>query len=329
MRSVEDRLLQLPEIAENMGVEAGDTLKWRILRSANEQAKPARKISCTMRRLVPVMCALVLIVGAVFVVPSLKKDENGNRVTEETMPLVTTIAAGQERAVPGTQIALDVAPGSVQIRSSSNPSYRSIWARANGANFPLVGINGCYYRQLTAPTLVPADLLGEALGTVNVFTSEPALAADSTIANASGNGVVVSNIVAEGETVYAVRSMNGAVVAARVNGEMRAFQRVSFGQSALVGNENLASTLRAGRVVALELTGVGTINDAETARYLMDILTDNAVFLRSGSRETNQTLLIQMDNGITLQMAVNGEQLMACGTWACPEFFDAFQMALQ
>ena len=321
MKSVEERLRQLPEIAEQTGMEAGEALKRRILRSADEtEGKPVRNVSFTMRRLVPVMCALVLIVGAAFGLPLLTKGGKDSAVTQENMPLVTTIAAGQDQAVPGAQLALDVAPGSIQIRSSSNPSYRSIWARANGANFPLIGVNGRYYRLLTAPSSVPGSLLGENLGSVNVFTSEPALA---------GNGGIVSNTVAEGETVYAVSGMQGAVVAARVNGEMRAFQRVSFGDHALIGSENLSSTLRANRVVALELTGVGTIQDAEPARYLMGILTENASFLRSGSSETNTSLLIQLDNGITLQLAVNGERLMACGTWACPEFFEAFQEAMQ
>lgn len=321
MKSVEERLRQLPEIAEQTGIEAGEALKRKILRSVDAiETKPVRNMSFTMRRLVPVMCALVLIVGGAFGISALNKGQESVGVTEETMPLVTTIAAGQDQAVPGTQLALDVAPGSIQIRSSSNPAYRSIWARSNGANFPLIGVNGRYYRLLTAPTSVPANLLGETLGNVNVYTSEPALA---------GNAGIVSNTVAEGESVFAVSGMQGAVVAARVNGEMRAFQRVSFGESALVGGESLSSTLRANQVVALEVTGMGTVNDAETARYLMGILTDNATFLRSGSSETNTSLLIQLDNGITLQLAVNGERLMACGTWACPEFFDAFQEALQ
>lgn len=321
MKSVEERLRQLPEIAEQTGIEAGEALKRKILRSADaKETKPAWNMSFTVRRLVPVMCALVLIVGGAFGISSLNKGKGDDGITEETAPLVTTIAAGQDQAAPGVQLALDVAPGSIQIRSSANPSYRSIWARSNGANFPLIGVNGRYYRLLTAPTSVPSNLLGENLGSVNVYTSEPALA---------GNAGIVSNTVAEGESVYAISGMQGAVVAARVNGEMRAFQRVSFGESALVGGESLSSTLRANQVVALEVTGMGTINDAETARYLMGILTDNASFLRSGSSETNTSLLIQLNNGITLQLAVNGERLMACGTWACPEFFDAFQEAMQ
>ena len=58
-------------------------------------------------------------------------------------------------------------------------------------------------------------------------------------------------------------------------------------------------------------------------------LFQNASFLRAGGSETNQSLLIQLSNGLVLQMAVNGERIIACGTWACPEFFDAFQEALQ
>ena len=134
---------------------------------------------------------------------------------------------------------------------------------------------------------------------------------------------------AQGETVYAVSGMNGALAAANVNGQMRVFQRVSFGDNALVGRETLDDTLRASSAVALELSGVGTVNDPAKARQLIGILTANAQFLRAGGGETNQSLLIQLENGIVLQMAVNGQRLIACGTWACPEFFDAFQEALQ
>ena len=61
----------------------------------------------------------------------------------------------------------------------------------------------------------------------------------------------------------------------------------------------------------------------------MDVLLKNASFLRAGGSETNQSLLIQLKSGLVLQMAVNGERVIACGTWACPEFFDAFQEAMQ
>ncbi|MBQ9265254.1 MAG: hypothetical protein IJ189_13740 [Clostridia bacterium] len=315
MKSVEERLRDLPRMADSAGLQADEQLKRRILRAAQEQHAP--RDSWVLRRVAPVMAAVVILVGAAaFAVPGLHT-ANGPRATD--VPLITSFAAGNN-APAGEKLALDVPKGSITIKSSSNPSYRSIWAKASGGNFPLVGVDGRYYRMLTNPTSVSGSLLGGALGSVGTYTSEPALA---------GRSGIVSNTVAEGETVYAVSGMNNAMVAANVNGQMRVFQRVSFGDSALVGGEKLADTLKANGPVALELSGVGTVNDAAAASRLVNILTSNASFLRAGGSETNQSLLIQLQNGIVLQMAVNGERVIACGTWACPEFFDAFQEALQ
>lgn len=314
MKSVEERLRQLPQMAENMGLEADEALKRKILRSAREEKKAP---AITFRRMAPVLCAFVVLAGAVLAGGAGLQKETVQPVAE---PLTKTVAAGDGRAVPGAQLALDVPMGSIEIRSSSNPSYRSIWAKSTGGNFPLIGVDGRYYRLLTNPTALPETLLGDCLGTVSVYTSEPALA---------GTGGIVSNKAAQGEAVYEVKKMGGAVVAARVDGVYRAFQRVSFGENALLGRETLIDTLRPEDVVALELTGVGTIQNPDTCRRLMTILENTAAFLRAGSSETNTSLLIQMENGLTLQMAVNGERIMACGTWASPEFFDAFQEALQ
>ena len=313
MKNVEERLRALPEMAESTGLQADEQLKRRILRAAREKQAPKRAFA--VGRLVPALCALAVLVGALgFALPGLRA--TGPQPTQA--PLIDSRPAGD--ALPGEKLALDVPPGSITIRQSNNPSYRSIWAQQTGANFPLIGVNGRYYRLLTNPTSVSGSLLGQALGTVTNYTSEPALA---------GRDGICSNVVAQGETVYAVSGMNGALAAANVNGQMRVFQRVSFGDSALVGSERLEDTLKASSAVALELSGVGTVNDPAAARRLIRILVDNASFLRSGAAETNQSLLIQLESGIVLQMAVNGERLLACGTWACPEFFDAFQEALQ
>lgn len=312
MKSVEDRLKALPQMADSTGLQADEQLKRKILRAAEGKRRP---VSLPLRRLAPALCALVVLIGVTAAtVPSLRP--TGPVPTQ--MPLIDSHPAGQ--AVPGEKQALDVPAGSLSIRSSSNPGFRSIWAPASGGNFPLIGVKGRYYRLLTNPTSISGALIGESLGTVDTYTSEPALA---------GKGGICSNTVNAGETVYAVSGMNGALVAASVNGQMRVFQRVSFGDSALLGGEGLKDTLRASRVTALELSGVGTIQDAATAQRLADILMNNASFLRAGGGETNQSLLIQLGSGIVLQMAVNGERVIACGTWACPEFFEAFQEALQ
>lgn len=312
MKSVEDRLHTLPDIAEKSGLTADEQLKRKILRAAREKETPRRAFA---PRLAAALCAVAVLIGAgAFALPSLR----GNGPVATQTPLIESHPAGSLSV--GDKLALDVPAGSITIRSSKNPSYRSIWAPMNGGNFPLIGVNGRYYRLLTNPTDLSGSLLGQSLGTVDTFTSEPALA---------GRNGICSNVVAAGETVYAVSGMNGAMAAANVNGQTRVFQRVSFGDNALVGGESLADTLKASNPVALELSGVGTVNDAATAQKLVSILTKSASFLRAGGSETNQSLLIQLQNGIVLQMAVNGQRLIACGTWACPEFFEAFQEAMQ
>lgn len=312
MSSVEERLKKLPEIAEEMNLAADEKLKNGILRasSASTRKRPA------VQRLIPAFCALVVLVGGIAAGLPLLRGK-GTPVTNE--PLISAIAAGDPLPL-GEQMALDVPPGSITIRSSSNPSYRSIWAPASGGNFPLIGVNGRYYRLLTNPTSISSAMLGEALGTVDNFTSEPALA---------GKNGICSNTVQSGETVYAVQGMKGAMAAANVNGVLRVFQRVSFGDAALVGSEALADTLKAGRVTALEISGIGTVNDPAKAQELIDLLTAKAGFLRSGAGESGCSLLIQLSNGLALQMAVNGDRLIACGTWACPEFIEAFKAAVQ
>lgn len=315
MKSVEERLRELPRMADSFGLQADEALKRRILRAAEGQKAPGRRV--LLRRAAPLMAALIVLIGAVAAAVPALRGPAGPQPT--AVPLIESFSAGSN--VPaGEKLALDVPKGSISIQSSSNVNFRSIWAKASGGNFPLIGVNGRYYRMLTNPTAIGNSMLGSALGEVDTFTSEPALA---------GKSGIVSNAAAQGETVYAVSGMNNALVAAQVDGQMRVFQRVSFGDSALVGGESLGDTLRADSVTAMELSGVGAVTDAATAKKLLGVLTANASFLRAGSSESNQSLLIQLRSGIVLQMAVNGEKLMACGTWACPEFFEAFQEALQ
>ena len=312
MKNVEERLRALPEIAASSGLQADEQLKRKILRAAEGSA---RKPVFQAKRLVPAFCALVVLVGGLaFALPRLR----GNNSPDIQTPLIESHPAGS--VTVGDKMALDVPPGSISIKSSRNPSYRSIWAPMSGGNFPLICVDGRYYRLLTNPTSISSSLLGGSLGTVSTFTSEPALA---------GKSGICSNAVQAGETVYAVSGMKGAMAAANVNGQMRVFQRVSFGDSALVGGEKLSDTLKASSAVALELSGVGAINDPATAQRLVNILLSSASFLRAGGSESNQSLLIQLKSGLVLQMAVNGERVIACGTWACPEFFDAFQEAMQ
>lgn len=314
MKRVEERLRDLPETAKALGLEADEQLKRKIMRAAQEKKKPRGNV--WLYRVAPLAAALVILVGAAVYFTRQPGAPLGPQATDT--PLIQSFAAGSMPT--GQKLAMDVPKGSITIQSNPNPSFRSIWAKASGGNFPLIGVDGRYYRLLTNPTSISSSLLGSELGAVDTYTSEPALA---------GKSGIVSNTVNQGETVYAVSGMRGAMVAANVNGQMRVFQRVSFGNSALVGGESLGDTLRADQAVALELTGVGTVRDAAVAQRLIGILLNNAFLQGSSAGESNKSLLIQLQSGIVLQLAVKGDQLMACGTWACPEFFGAFQEALQ
>lgn len=221
----------------------------------------------------------------------------------------------------GLRALLDVPPGSVTIGGAVEaPAYRSIFAEAQGGNFPLILVNGAAYRMLETPSSVKESLLGESLGEVSEYTLEPALS----------TGGLVSNTVQQGDSVYAVRGMGGAMAAAKVNGEMRVFQRVSFAGSAIIGNEGLADTLcQASDVVSLELSDVGAFDDPEECQILISTLLDAAEYQSASvSSGGSQSLLIGLKNGLTLQLMVSGDSVSACGTWSCPEFFEGFTAML-
>ncbi len=311
MKSVEDRLRELPEDAGLKQIEADDALRLRILRDAAEEKG---KQPIPFRRFALAAAAVLVLAAGIFGSVSLIR---GRKVPNV---LITSQSAGtvEDGAVLRESGFLDVHKGTVSITSAKVPEYRSIWARGSGANFPLVASGGRYYRMLTSPGEVSGSLIGEALGTVAEFTPEPALSGAQT----------VSNVCPEGTEIYAVSGMKGALAAAEVDGKMRLFQRVSFAGKALIGSETLEDTLCAGRVASMELSGVGTVTGSG-AKSLWNTLCSGAVYMNASCTESGQSLLITLDNGLTLQLAVSGGTVSGCGTWACPDFFDAFGAALE
>ena len=220
------------------------------------------------------------------------------------------------------KLTADVPAGSVRISDSAGktPAYRNLFAAAKNGNFPLVKLDNATYRLLTAPASLSDSMLGEQLGAIAEYTTEPAVSTAG----------FVSNAVEAGQSVYAVKGMKGAAVAAMVDGSMRVFQRVSYGGVAVVGGESLQDVLLgSAQVVAMELTDVGVINDQAGAQALMNVLLGNAQYESAAeSANRSQSLLIWLSNGLTVQMNVGSGTLSACGTWSCPEFFSAFSDAV-
>jgi len=204
---------------------------------------------------------------------------------------VVTRSAGGELDTNAVLLTADVPAGSLNISETTSraPAYRNLFASGQGANFPLVKIGEATYRMLTNPANLSDSLLGESLGSVTEFTEEPSLSASA----------VVSNAVAADQPVYAVKGMQGAAVAAVVDGSLRVFQRAGFGGVAVLGGETLRDVLLgSAQAVALELTDVGVIDDPVQAEELMNVLLSNARYEGAAeSANRSQSLLIWLPTG--------------------------------
>ena len=306
------KLDQLPQVAEETlgGLKADASLYMKIRQRAQA---PARKPAFPLRRAVALACSLVLVITlGVIGIGGLPGDE-------KALPKIMTQAAG---TLPEGAVlrAWDLPRGSISLgQPGSVPEYQGVWARASGGNFPLIRVNGAFYRLLSNPTSIDSSMLGASLGSVEVFTDEPAL--DST-------AQTLSNVIPAGTQVSQISGMQGTAVAAQMDGKTRVFQRISFSGSALLGGEGLSSTLQ-GSVVGLQLSGVGTVTDPGQVSSLMNKLFNESSYQSGSTRSTDQALLIQYSNGIVLQMSVKDNSLIACGTWSNPGFIEAFAQAAQ
>ncbi|HHT07146.1 MAG: hypothetical protein ACOYI6_10400 [Christensenellales bacterium] len=290
------------------GLTAGpDLLNRARMQAARNAAQPQQQKRKAMPRALAMAMSLVLVIGvAALVVPQL---------TKPAIPVVPTMASG-DASLDNAQTSADLPRGSLVLSKEPAPRYQGVWERGAGANFPLVRVDGRFYRMLTHPQDVSA-LKGGELGQVAVFTDEPALD-DSTS--------LLSNVAAMNAPVYAINGMGKAVVAAEVNGQVRLFQRVAFAGSALQGSEGIKDVIPAG-AKALQLSDVGTVEDPALVSKLMDILYQSS-YQGSRSGGGKQALLIQYGNGIVLQLAVDGDSLSSAGTWVNPDFFEAFKAAI-
>ena len=52
-----------------------------------------------------------------------------------------------------------------------------------------------------------------------------------------------------------------------------------------------------------------------------------AAYESSGSVSSRQSLILELENGLVVQLAVKNDSVAACGVWSCPEFFEEFEDA--
>ncbi len=306
------QLENLKEIADrNLGGLKADT---RMLHEIqNGTAAPRVRRFRWQSALVAGAAAVVLLVAGVLGLPQLLQQDSD-------LGVVSHSAGGN--APQTVTLTANVPAGSVNITESSGdvPGYHNLFASGQSANFPLIKVGEKTYRMLTSAVTASSSQLGENLGIVTDFTSEPAVS----------SGGIVSNTAEAGQTVYAVQGMSSAMVAAEVQGKLRVFQRVGFAGTAITGGESLKDvTTGSAGVVSIELSGMGRISDAGQVSTLMDTLFRYAQFQgASDSRSASESLLLQLSNGLTVQLHAGNGTVSACGSWSCPEFFEAFEDAV-
>ena len=312
------RLENLSEIASRQlgGLEATPTLLAKIKLEAADRKQP-RTMRAVLRPALAVCAALVLCVGAVL---SLSPDGAPGINPIPTQNMLDTRSAGSQTQPTAEPRALSAMPkGSISMSAGRNSNASTLFAQSDSNAFPLVTLDGATYRMLETPESISPDLLGAEAGVVTEFNIEPAL----------GTSGVISNAVSCGESVYAIGSRKGALVAANVNGALRAFQRVSYAGTAIIGTETLKDTLcEASDAAWIELEGKGRVEDPAAVYSLMNTLFDLAAY--EGTAFSNgSSLQIGLKNGLTLQLMAGEDTISACGIWSCPDFFEELAAAIK
>ena len=308
----EHALIRLGPIADEMlgGLHADSRMKQRIEAAARQAQAPKRR---ALRTFAPALCCAALALCCVGVWGMQRGGQPGAAQIE-------TIAAGEgTTAVAGSTQIADLGDGA-RVGAAA-PKNTSLFATAD-SDIPLVTVNGAVYRMLTSPKSLGSSLRGDAVGQIAEALAEPSLA------TAEQLSAGVSNVAAQGASVYAVKGVSSkTAVAAEVNGQLRVFQRVSYAGKG-PGKETLEDTFDVrGQVATLELSGVGTLT-GEAANDAIAVLLDHATLKSADMTARKQSLTVTLESGVKLQLGVSGDTVCGCGGWSCPEFFEAFEAAL-
>jgi hypothetical protein len=307
------KLQDLPRIADQAlgGLQADSSMKAQIIWKASRMTQPEPSRNFHFRT-VAFVCAC-LIVFACF---GFSSEFFGQ---DPTVPVIASQSAGNlDDAQRIASSNLD--QSEVTIHASAGGSNMGIWAKWSDGSYPVIGIRGKFYRQLSSGISKGRVPLSSELGEIDTFSSDPSLASTD---------LIISNAVPVGAKVYSVSGMGGTLCAVEADDGIALFQRVSYSGHALRSNEQLKDTLQvSGHVVKMELKGTGTITEPAVCDSLLQTLFSTATLDSNGSLHADSYLVMTLDSGIRLQLVCNQERVAACGVWSSPEFFDAFQDAL-
>lgn len=308
-----DKLESLNKIANEMlsNIEPKEDSFQKIL--LGKQKKPKFRLSL---RAVSLACSFALVLGIGYIgLNHINKsndsdvilhqsagDNSENKTAEAFSDTYQTVAA--------------VPQGSVSAVKKAD-KVDKLWASGKKP-FPMLSINGDIYRLLKGS--VDEGLLGQSLGTVDAFNED--------ISSLDINKGISSNVAELGSEVYNVRDMEGAAVAAKIGGKIRLFQRSSFAGNALRSGETLMSTLGSSKIVSLQHSSLGLVDDESTLSSLIAALKQASKKGNSTSSGT-ESLIIGFENGIKFQLGIKGNVLYGCGSFSADNFIQEFNKLLE
>ena len=313
--NTQNKLNHLASVADEMlaGLQADEAMRLRIVRAAREQKQPGKK---NIKRFVP---AAAFALAALVCVGVATTQLEGRIPAAPVEPVTIGEIAAGEQVLAGARTVADLGDGASVRMARSGGS--SLFAEG-GTEIPIVTVKGNVYRMLTSPQDIGGSLLTQ-MGSVNVTTDQPSLASDADIR------MGLSNVASASAPVYKVDGIpSSTAVAAEVNGQVRLFQRVSYAgrgptSSAFVDTFNVK-----GKVRIIALDGMGEVSGS-AANEVIGVLLDRASLKSADGGSARQYLTVTLDSGLKLQLGVSGDTLIGCGAWSCPEFFEAFEKAMQ
>ena len=278
------------------GVEAGEELWDKICRkAAEEQTASQTRQSLLKKWWIP--AAAVLGAAAAVVFLSLR---GGLSVSQSSLTQSLTAGGGS-----GEVASQQVTGVTLTAGSTSDPLFA-----AEGEE-GLILLEGRAYR--LAETLTECPVLGQTLGEITEFTRKPSLS----------DGQSVSSLLPVGTVVSAPLNLEGAGVLAQTEEGWAFFQRVSYGGWALQSGETLRDTLCSPEQVTF-LTWQDRTWQGQEARELVALLLECAEYGDSSCGGTS-SLLIGLDNGLTLRLYTGNGWISGCGRWWCSEFFEQLE----
>jgi len=295
------------------GLKTDEAMRLSIVRAAREQAQPAKRKT---KRFAPVMA----FAAAALVCVGLATTQMGDRITApDVMPVAIEETAAGDPVVISTRPIADLGDGAnVRMARSSGGSLFA----EGGKEIPVVTIKGNVYRMLNSPQDIGDSML-QKMGSVNVVTDQPSLASDADIT------MGLSNVADQSSAVYSVKGLHtSTAVAAEVDGCVRLFQRVSYAGRGPASSSFEDTFSVRGKVKTMTLDGMGTLEGSK-ADEVIAVLLDSATLRQADASAQRQFLTVTLDSGLSLQLGVSGDMLVGCGGWSCPEFFEAFEKAMQ